>query len=263
VVRSPVGPPPWGGSEPAAGGGRDRGGVRRRRLRSALTVVTVVALVGVLAVAGVISASPEVEDAPARVDALLAAHGGHRVRVGGDAKLARAIVAVEDHRFYDHAGVDPLAFARILLRSLASPGRDPGGSTIALQLAKLLYTGAAHDPGTAITQLGVALKLERRHTKDELLDLYLNAVYFGDGRYGADSASRHYTGHGAADLTWGEASLLAGMVQAPTRYAQSLDAARRRQRHVLDRLTATGVLTPAEADAAYAEPLRRFAGLAG
>jgi penicillin-binding protein 1A len=236
----------------------------RARLRAAIAVLVIALLVAMVAVAALISASPDVEDASARVDGLLAMHGGERVTLGRDARLARAVVAVEDHRFYDHPGVDPLAFARVALRSLPrsgnDPGTDPGGSTIALQLAKLLYTGPARDPAAALAQVGVALKLERRNTKDELLDLYLNAAYYGDGQYGAERASRHYTGRGADGLTWGEASMLAGLVQAPTRYAGDLGAAKRRQRHVLDRLTATGALTAAEADAAFAEPLPRFAG---
>ena len=261
-MRTPVGAPWAGGGRSARGGGMARG-AGRSRLRAAVAVLLIALLVATIAVAALISASPDVEDAGARVDALLATHGGERVALGRDARLARAIVAVEDRRFFDHPGVDPLAFARVALRSLTDPGSDPGGSTIALQLAKLLYTGPARDPAAALTQVGVALKLERRNTKDELLDLYLNAVYYGDGQYGAERASRHYTGHGAAALTWGEASMLAGLVQAPSRYAGDLGAARRRQRHVLDRLTATGALTAAEADAAFAEPLDRFGGLAG
>jgi membrane peptidoglycan carboxypeptidase len=235
----------------------------RRRARALLAFLAVATLLVALIAAGIVAAAPGVDDAAVRVDVLLAEHGGRQVSIGRDARLSRALVAVEDQRFFEHEGVDPLAFARVGLRALTNPRSDAGGSTITLQLAKMLYTGAAADPAVALTQLGVALRLERRYTKDELLGLYLNAAYYGDGQYGADRASRHYTDNDAATLTWGEASMLAGMVQAPSRYSRDLAAARRRQRHVLDRLVATGALTGAEAAAAYREPLRRFRALVG
>jgi membrane peptidoglycan carboxypeptidase len=252
----------WSGWRPE-GGRPGRLVPWRRRVRALLAVLVASVLLVVLIMAAVVAAAPTVDDAPARVDALLAQHGGHYVRLGRDARLSRALVAVEDHRFFEHQGVDPLAFARVGLRALTRPGSDAAGSTISLQLAKMLYTGTSSDLGAALTQLGVALRLERTYAKDELLDLYLNAAYYGDGEYGAERASSHYAGRAADALTWGEASMLAGMVQAPSRYSRDLTAARNRQKHVLDRLVATGALTRVEADTAYSEPLRRFRELAG
>jgi len=131
-----------------------------------------------------------------------------------------------------------------------------GGATISQQLAKVLYTG---DGGwlTKLEQAGLAFKLEWGFDKAQILNMYLNSVYYGAGYYGVAAAAEGYFGVAAGELTWGQASLLAGLLQAPSAYdpTQHLDRARRRQRHVLDRLVATGVLTEAQADAVYAEPL--------
>jgi penicillin-binding protein 1A len=134
-------------------------------------------------------------------------------------------------------------------------GND-GGATIEQQLAKMLYA-----PGTGLRaeleQVGVAFRLDATYSKAHILAMYLDAAYFGDGAYGCTAAAEHYFGVPPAKLSWGQATLLAGLVQAPSEYDPHghLALARNRQRHVLARLVATGAMTPAEAQRVYAQAL--------
>jgi penicillin-binding protein 1A len=136
--------------------------------------------------------------------------------------------------------------------------RDTGAATIEIQLAKNLYTPGRSNIVAKVEQVELAFKLDTRYTKDEILRMYLGGVYYGHGFYGLADAARGYFGTTPARLTWGQASMLAGLVQAPSAYDPylHLDLARQRQRHVIDRLVATHVLTAAQGDAAFAEPLR-------
>jgi membrane peptidoglycan carboxypeptidase len=245
---------------------RDLAKVRRppRRLLKRLLVLLLTGLVAtVLLGLAFLAWLPGVGDASARVDRVLAEHGGRRVEVPPTARVARAVVAVEDHRFYNHGGIDLRSVARVGL-AVVKPGRqNEGGSTLSVQLAKQLYTGDRPDAWGKLKQAGLAVKLDRRWSKAEQLDMYLNAIYYGDGRWGIASASRGYFGDSATRLDWGEASLLAGLPQAPSVYdpTRNFRAATRRQAHVLDRMVATGVITRAEADAAAASIRRRAPGL--
>ena len=139
----------------------------------------------------------------------------------------------------------------------AAQGRDAGGATIDQQLAKLVYAPGRGGLLREFDEAVLALKIDHAYPKDQILSDYLTVVYFGHGYYGLDQAADGYFDRTPAELSWGQASLLAGLVQAPTAYdpLQHFDAARARQRHVLDRLVAVGELTAAQADAAYAAPL--------
>jgi membrane peptidoglycan carboxypeptidase len=148
--------------------------------------------------------------------------------------------------------------ARAVLASLHTSG-DPGGSTIAQQLAKQLYATSSGF-GATLEQIGLGVKLALSYSKPEILNMYLNAVYYGNGYWGDVAAARGYFGVNPDELTWAEAALLAGLPQAPSAYdpVVHLALAKLRQRHVLDQLVANHYLTRAQADAAYtaALPLR-------
>lgn len=202
---------------------------------------------------------PPVGDAPVRVAAILAAHGGTSVGSRPPYRLGTAVVVTEDEHFYSNAFVNVIDGAgRAALAALHTSG-DPGGSTIDQQLAKALYPEAGGLEGT-LHEIGVGLKLALRYPKAQILVMYLNAVYFGHGFWGARAASEGYFGLSPSQLDWAEASLLAGLPQAPSAYdpVEHLSLAKARQRHVLDQLVANHVLSPGAADRAYAErlPLR-------
>jgi membrane peptidoglycan carboxypeptidase len=231
-------------------------GRRRRWHRWALAAgMSAGCLAVVVVVAAVVSlaALPGVGDAQGRVAAILREHGSRPLDSPLPSRVARAVVAVEDQRFYAHHGVDPQSVARVAWAGVTSRGhRDEGGSTITQQLAKGVYTGDRGGPLAKAEQVGLALKLEQRYSKAQILEMYLETVYFGAGHWGVVQASEGYFGKPPQRLSWGEASLLAGLVQAPSADDPRvhLAAAERRQRHVLDRLVATGVLSRTAADAA-------------
>lgn len=158
---------------------------------------------------------PSVADAPARVQAALRAHDGVAVRIGPGMRLARATVAIEDRRFFEHGAIDPQSLVRVAVDSVLHPGSDPGGATIAQQLAKVLYDEPA-TIGGRLRSIGLAFKLEQHYSKARLLSMYLNAVYFGHGFWGAGRASLGYFKRPVSRLTWPQAALLAGLPQAPS-----------------------------------------------
>jgi Transglycosylase len=248
---------PGSGVRGSADGG-DRPGRRRARTIARRTVLAAVAVVVIFAVAfGLLLAfTPSTSDAQRRVAAGEAAHGVQPLTGPLPAKVVEALVATEDSRFYSHHGVDPLG----AVRGISAPllGRDDqGGATLDQQLVKILYTGGRRNTADQIEQTALAVKLDARYSKDDILRMYLGTVYFGHGYYGVTAAARGYFGRTPTELTWTQATMLAGLVQAPTAYDPfvHLAAAHSRQRHVIDRLVATGHLTRTEADTVTAEPL--------
>jgi penicillin-binding protein 1A len=166
-----------------------------------------------------------------------------------------AMVSIEDRRFRQHWGVDPIALARITKFAIDNRGTDrrlQGASTITQQVARTIFLSNKYDVGRKVREMILALALERKFTKDQILELYLNKVYFGGGAYGIDAASRTFFGHPATNLTLSEAAVIAGLVKAPSRYSPTADAqaAIGRASVVLDVMVETGALTRAEADAA-------------
>lgn len=235
---------------------------RRPRLRRLLLTSALTALVGAMlvVVAGYayLQSLPSVNDAQQRVDAILSEHHGAAVGTPPPLKIGQAIVAVEDQRFYSNHGIDTLSMLHFAWGYLTTGSTNQGGATISEQLVKRLYVRQPTTIGGKLEMLGLALKLDQSYSKPQILEMYLNAIYYGDQSYGIEQASQTYFHTSADQLTWGEASLLAGLPQAPSAYdpLKHYDLARLRQQHVLSRLVANGVLTSAQAAAAYANTPR-------
>lgn len=258
---------PWSPTQPlpaALRRQRRRSGRRPRRariwrlLRAGALIVFVGATLLVVAGYAYMSSLPSVSDAQQRVDLILREHHGVGVGTPPPQKVAQAIVAVEDQRFYSNHGIDTLSMLHFAWGFMTTGSTSQGGATISEQLVKRLYVRQPTTLGGKFEMLGLALKLDQQYSKPQILEMYLNAIYYGDQAYGIEQASQTYFHTSADQLTWGEASLLAGLPQAPSAYdpLKHYDLARIRQQHVLSRLVATGVLTPTQAAAAYAETPR-------
>lgn len=163
-----------------------------------------------------------------------------------------AMISVEDRRFYDHPGVDPIGIIRSIGVRAQRGHWTQGGSTITQQLARNVFLTSNKTFGRKFREAIISLALERKFSKDQILELYLNKVYFGGGSYGIDAASRKFFGHGADHLSLGEASIIAGLVKAPSNYSPTADAqaAVDRAGVVLETMVETGKITNAEAQAA-------------
>jgi membrane peptidoglycan carboxypeptidase len=183
-------------------------------------------------------------------------HGAELVALPQPDRVAQALVATEDSRFSSTPGIDPVSMVRLGLATLTG-GHDTGAATLEQQLAKNLYYPQSDGLFSKVAEAELSLKLDARYSKNDILRMYLADVYFGHGYYGLPAAARGYFGVTPARLSWGQASMLAGLVQAPSAYdpIDHLSTGRLRQRHVLDRLVATKVLSPAQADTAFAAPL--------
>ena len=136
--------------------------------------------------------------------------------------LVNAILAIEDQRFYDHNGIDVVRVAGAALSNLREGRRAQGGSTITQQLARQSFLTPEKTYRRKLTEIVVAARLEGQFTKDEILELYLNKVYFGDGLYGVEAASLGYLGKPASAVSVAEAALLAGLVKSPSSYAPTV-----------------------------------------
>jgi penicillin-binding protein 1A len=169
-------------------------------------------------------------------------------------EMRAAMIAVEDKRFRSHIGVDPIGIARSLKVRVESGHWRQGGSTITQQLARNIFLTNTRTFGRKLKEMVLALALERKFSKDQILELYLNRVYFGGGAYGIDAASRTFFGHGADHLSLGEAAIIAGLVKAPSNYSPTADAeaARNRSSVVLKTMAENGFIS--EATAASANP---------
>ena len=167
-----------------------------------------------------------------------------------------AMVAVEDRRFYSHFGIDPIGIARSIwvANRLRGEGRRlQGASTITQQLARNIFLTSAYNFGRKAREIILALALERKFSKQQILELYLNRVYFGGGAYGVDAASRKFFGHPGDHISLEEASIIAGLVKAPSHYSPSADqqAAIDRAKVVLDVMQDAGTITPAQAQSVH------------
>jgi membrane peptidoglycan carboxypeptidase len=227
----------------------------RRVLLALIAGVIAIILVLVAALLLLIQTAPSVADAPKRVAAILTAHHARSDNGVIPARVATALLATEDSRYYHDPALDPLGVTRAAIGVVTSNGND-GGATIEQQLAKLLYVPGT-GLGSELKQVGVAFRLDERFSKKSILAMYLDAAYFGDGAYGVTDAAQHYFGVPAGQLSWAQATLLAGLVQAPTAYDPHghLSRARVRQSHVLSRLVATHAMTAAQAAQVYSDPL--------
>ena len=165
--------------------------------------------------------------------------------------MKEAMVTVEDKRFYYHPGVDPVGLTRAAWRAIENRGtgrRMQGASTITQQVARNIFLNNSYSVGRKIREIILALAMERKFSKDQILELYLNKVYFGGGAYGVDAASRRFFGHPATHLSLPEAAIIAGLVKAPSNYSPTADrqAAIGRAEVVLDVMRANGVISDGE-----------------
>lgn len=178
---------------------------------------------------------------------------GNRGDTGGEAVklselppyLPKALIAIEDRRFYSHYGIDPVGLGRAVVVNLLHSGVSQGGSTLTQQLAKNLFLTPDRTFGRKIQEVLLALWLEHTYTKDQIIELYLNRVYMGAGAYGVDAAAHRYFGKSAREVNLIEAAELAGLLKAPSHYAPSHDpkASRARAEVVLAAMVATGAIT--------------------
>ncbi|HYG47124.1 MAG TPA: PBP1A family penicillin-binding protein [Allosphingosinicella sp.] len=166
--------------------------------------------------------------------------------------MREAMIAVEDRRFRSHPGIDPLGMARAATVRASSGRWSQGGSTITQQLARNIFLDNSRTWGRKIREAVLALALEWSFSKDQILELYLNRVYFGGGAYGIDAASRRFFGHPASQLSIAEAAIIAGLVKAPSNYSPTADAeaARSRAGVVINLMRENGTITPAQAASA-------------
>ncbi|MBD2845588.1 PBP1A family penicillin-binding protein [Paenibacillus sp. IB182496] len=168
-----------------------------------------------------------------------------------------ATIAVEDRRFYEHDGFDTRSMARAALVNLESRSRRQGASTITQQLARNLYLSHARTWTRKVKEAAYTLQLEMNYSKDEILEMYLNQIYYGHGAYGIEAAARLYFGKSAAQLSLAESAMLAGIPKGPKYYSpyMNMKKAKDRQHVILTLMTEQGRITPEAADAAYAELL--------
>jgi penicillin-binding protein 1A len=171
-------------------------------------------------------------------------------------RLRQAVVAVEDANFFSHRGIDPLGILRALLKNLMAGGIVQGGSTITQQVARAVFLSPEKTLIRKAKEAILAWRLERQFTKEEILWLYLNHIYFGQGAYGVEAAARTYFDKPAADLSLAECAMLAGLPKAPSSYSPTThpEAARERMRLVLGRMVDEGYLTPVQREEALASP---------
>lgn len=167
-----------------------------------------------------------------------------------------AVVSVEDRRFYSHGTIDFIALARATFSNIKQKDFKEGGSTITQQTAKNLYLIKEKDVSNRkVAEFLIGRDLEKKYNKDEILELYVNTIYFGDGYYGIQEASKGYFGKDAKDLTLYEATMLAGVPNAPSLYAPTVNfhLTQSRQKKVVSSMVETGTLSQEEADKLYTQ----------
>ncbi|MBI5408377.1 MAG: PBP1A family penicillin-binding protein [Nitrospirae bacterium] len=171
--------------------------------------------------------------------------------------LIRAVVAVEDSRFWQHKGVDYIAIVRAVLKDILARRIKEGASTITQQLAKVIFLSPEKTAVRKIKEAALAFRLEKNLTKEEILELYLNKVYFGHGAYGIEMAARTYFGKSVSDISLAEAAVLTALIKAPSKFSpySDLDKAKERQFVVLKRMVEEKYITGEEAERAYKQPL--------
>ncbi len=267
--------------KPAKAAARSAGAGRKRRRRSWLGRIVyatvVLGLWAVIGLAGLIayhaSQLPPIDQlaVPKRPPniAILASDGtllANRGETGGRVVaikelppyLPRAFVAIEDRRFYQHFGVDPVGILRAVGQNVTRRGVAQGGSTLTQQLAKNLFLTPERSASRKIQEAILALWLEHKYTKDEILELYLNRVYFGAGAYGVEAAAQRYFGKPAKEVSLAQAAMLGGLVQAPSRLApnRNLPAAQARAAQVLAAMQDLGFASAQDVKVALAQPAK-------
>ncbi len=253
----------------AAGGGIGRVFGRMAYWTLVLGVWGLIAVMGVVGYFALTLPPPEelaVPERPANV-MVVAADGtvlGNRGETGGEAVrlfelppyLPKAVMAIEDRRFYSHFGIDPIGLVRAAATNFTRGGVVQGGSTITQQLAKNLFLKPERTMRRKVQEVLLALWLEHKFTKDQILEMYLNRVYLGAGATGVEAAARTYFGKSAREVTVMEAATIAGLLKAPSKYAPTSnpDLAAERAQTVLAAMVEAGFLNEKEAQLALSAP---------
>lgn len=161
-----------------------------------------------------------------------------------------AVISVEDHRFYKHPGIDIIAIGRAIVNDIKAMSFVEGGSTITQQLAKNIYFTQEKKIERKIAEVFMVFEIEKRYNKNEILELYLNTSYFGDGYYTVKEASRGYFGKEPIEMSDSECIMLAGIPNAPSVYSptKNLELAKQRQKQVIEKMIKNKYLTQEEAD---------------
>lgn len=161
-----------------------------------------------------------------------------------------AVLAVEDHRFYKHKGIDIISIGRAVVNDIKAKGFEEGGSTITQQLAKNIYFTQEKKIERKIAEVFMSVELEKNLKKDEILELYLNTSYFGDGKYTVREASKHYFNKEPSEMSDYESIMLAGIPNAPSVYAptKNPELAKKRQKQVINKMIKYKYLTKKQAD---------------
>lgn len=173
--------------------------------------------------------------------------------------IPQAVIAIEDRRFYSHFGIDPIGLARAMYSNVVAGRTVQGGSTLTQQLAKNLFLSPERTLERKVQEVLLSVWLEHNFTKDQILEMYLNRVYFGSGAYGVQAASRRYFQKPASNVTLSEAALLAGLLKAPSRLspARNPDAAEARAQVVLGAMSRSGFIDDSQATVALTQPQTR------
>ncbi|MBO0832073.1 MAG: transglycosylase domain-containing protein [Actinobacteria bacterium] len=208
--------------------------------------------------------TPSVGNAGQLAQEIDQAHAAPYPGVTPPARFVTALEATEDHRFASEPGIDPLALGRIVYSAVRGRG-DQGGSTLYQQLAKMLYTPGDGSLRAKAEQVGLAVKLKYTYSGPEILRFYSDVAYFGHNFYGLQNASCGYFGVQPGQMSWPQAALLAGLVQAPSvdDPISNPTAGQAREQHVLDRLVSVGAISQASADSYKSEPLSNLLGHGG
>lgn len=254
--------PPYGQAHGSPGAERRRAAARAAQ-RIGVGCVAVV-LAGALGFGLLMLATPSPDNARDLARAFDQAHGAPYPGVAVPFRFATALEATEDHRFNSEPGIDPFAVLRVMYAAAARRG-DQGGATLYQQLAKMLYTPGRSSVRAEAEQVALAVKLKYAYSRPEILRLYADVAYFGHGFYGLADASCGYFGAPPDRLSWPQAALLAGLVQAP-----SMDdpiehplAGRAREEHVIGRLVAVGAISQGSADRYLQTPVAGLVAHAG
>ena len=254
------------------GGG---GGKRRRSLPGrivywglVLSLWAAIGLVGLVVWVGAHLPPIQSLEVPKRPPSIqIAGTDGRILAVRGDSGVSakirdlpkyvpQAFIAIEDRRFHSHFGVDPIGITRAAVANIMHRGVSQGGSTLTQQLAKNLFLTQERTFNRKLQELVLALWLEQKFSKNEILELYLNRVYFGAGAYGVEAAAQRYFGKHAREMSLSEAAMLAGLVRSPSRLAPTRNptGAQRRAQVVLAAMSDAGFITDKAAAAAIAQP---------
>lgn len=171
--------------------------------------------------------------------------------------LKRAVLAIEDSNFYEHEGINPTGIGRAMLANLQAGGTVQGGSTITMQLVKNLFLNPQRAISRKVAEAVLSMRIEQIFEKNEILEMYLNQVYWGHNTYGVETAAQSYFNKSAKDLTLGESAMMAGLIQAPESFSPFVDyqTAKQRQALVLNRMRQLRWITPEEEQAAKSQPL--------